>query len=76
MEIDCKGFVKEIRTLDKEMKAWDAFTGLDVTVKNMITSLRSLSELQNPALRERHWQQLMKATKVNNHFTNLYCLFL
>ncbi|XP_047143157.1 dynein beta chain, ciliary isoform X1 [Hydra vulgaris] len=64
MEVDCKSFVKEIRTLDKEMKAWDAFNGLDCTVKNMITSLRSISELQNPALRERHWQQLMKATKV------------
>ena len=28
MEMDCKKFVKEIRALDKEMRAWDAFTGL------------------------------------------------
>lgn len=27
MEIECKKFVKDIRTLDKEMRAWDAFTG-------------------------------------------------
>ena len=28
MEMDCKKFVKDIRTLDKEMRAWDAFSGL------------------------------------------------
>lgn len=64
MEMECKRFVKEIRSLDKEMRAWDGFAGLDSTVKNMVTSLRAVGELQNPAIRERHWQQLMQATKV------------
>lgn len=64
MDIDCKKFAKDIRSLDKEMKTWNAFTGLDNTVKNMITSLRAVSELQNPAIRDRHWQQLMQATQV------------
>lgn len=64
MEMDCKKFVKDIRSLDKEMRAWDAFNGLDSTVKNMMTSLRAVGELQNPAIRERHWEQLMQATKV------------
>jgi len=64
MEMECKKFVKDIRTLDKEMRAWDAFSGLDSTVKNMVTSLRAVAELQNPAIRERHWEQLMIATKV------------
>lgn len=68
MEMDCKKFVKDIRSLDKEMRAWDAFTGLDGTVKNMMTSLRAVGELQNPAIRERHWDQLMAATKVNIFF--------
>ena len=27
MEIDCKKFVKDIRALDKEMRAWNCFTG-------------------------------------------------
>lgn len=27
MEMDCKKFVKDIRTLDKEMRAWECFTG-------------------------------------------------
>ena len=29
MDMDCKKFVKDIRSLDKEMRAWDAFTGKD-----------------------------------------------
>uniref|UniRef100_A0A8C3GPM7 Dynein axonemal heavy chain 17 n=1 Tax=Cairina moschata TaxID=8855 RepID=A0A8C3GPM7_CAIMO len=65
MDIDCKKFAKDIRSLDKEMRSWDAFTGLDSSMKNMITSLRAVNELQNPAIRDRHWHELMQATKVN-----------
>ncbi|KAK3590847.1 hypothetical protein CHS0354_024585 [Potamilus streckersoni] len=64
MDMDCKKFAKDIRSLDKEMRAWDAYIGVESTVKNMLTSLRAVGELQNPAIRERHWQQLMAATKV------------
>ena len=66
MEMDCKKFVKDIRSLDKEMRAWNAFTGMDSTVKNMVTSLRAVGELQNQAIRDRHWEQLMQATKVQH----------
>ena len=65
MDLDCKKFAKDIRSLDKEMRAWDAYLGLEIVVRNMLTSLRAVSELQSPAIRERHWQQLMAATKVN-----------
>ncbi|KAH0629389.1 hypothetical protein JD844_011440 [Phrynosoma platyrhinos] len=64
MDLDCKKFAKDVRGLDKEMRPWDAFVGLDNTVKNMITSLRAVSELQNPAIRDRHWKELMQATQV------------
>lgn len=64
MDVDCKKFSKDIRSLDKEMRSWDAFTGLDSSMKNMITSLRAVNELQNPAIRDRHWHELMQATKV------------
>lgn len=30
MDMDCKKFVKDIRSLDKEMRAWDAFTGKEI----------------------------------------------
>ena len=46
------------------MRKWHAYLGLDTTVKNMITSIRAVGELQNPAIKERHWDQLVAATKV------------
>ena len=58
-----KVFWQDVRGLDKEMRCWDAFNGLEVTVKNMLTSLRAVGELQNPAIRDRHWQQLVVATR-------------
>ncbi|XP_071446269.1 dynein beta chain, ciliary-like [Hetaerina americana] len=64
MDIECKKFGKEIRGFDKEMRSWDLYVNLDATVKNMLTSLRAVAELQNPAIRDRHWDQLMTATKV------------
>ncbi|XP_067860662.1 dynein axonemal heavy chain 17-like [Heptranchias perlo] len=65
MDADCKKFVKDLRSMDKEIRAWDAYSGLDNLIKNTMTSLKAVSELQNPAIRNRHWQQLMQATKVN-----------
>eukprot|EP00066_Takifugu_rubripes_P027828 XP_011617094.1 PREDICTED: dynein heavy chain 9, axonemal [Takifugu rubripes] len=67
MELQCKQFAKDIKVLDKEVRAWEAFTGLDSKVRNLLTSLRAITELQNPAIRDRHWHQLMAATGV--HFT-------
>lgn len=64
MDIECKKFAKDIRLLDKEMRGWDTYCMLEATVKNMLTSLRAVGELQNPAIRERHWIQLMASTKV------------
>uniref|UniRef100_A0A8C3KG70 Dynein axonemal heavy chain 9 n=1 Tax=Calidris pygmaea TaxID=425635 RepID=A0A8C3KG70_9CHAR len=64
MDLECKKFAREIWNLDKEMRAWDAFMGLDSKVKNMLTALKAVAELQNPAIRERHWNQLMQMTGV------------
>lgn len=55
-----------LAALDKEMRSWDTYTSLEAAVKNMLTSLRAVGELQNPAIRERHWQQLMRSTKVRS----------
>ena len=64
MDMESKKFAKDIRGFDKEMREWNLFKGLETTVRNMLTSLRAVSELQNPAIRERHWEQLVQATKV------------
>lgn len=60
---------KLFKGLDKEMRPWDTYTSLEATVKNMLTSLRAVAELQNPAIRERHWLQLMKSTKVSSNLS-------
>lgn len=57
-------WVQEMKTLDKEVRVWDVYAGLESTVKNLLTSLRAVNELQNSAVRERHWQQLMHTTRV------------
>lgn len=57
--------------MDKELRGCDAYQNLESTVRNMITSLRAVAELQNPAIRERHWEQLMTATKVSGISLNI-----
>lgn len=64
--MDCKKFSKDVRMLDKEMRAWDVYLGLEGTIKNMIASLKAVGDLQNPSIRERHWKQLMDATGVSS----------
>ncbi|KAG8573239.1 hypothetical protein GDO81_012334 [Engystomops pustulosus] len=64
MDVELRRFSKELLSLDKQVRSWDAYVGLDMAVKNLITSLRAVTDLQNPAIRERHWHQLMIATKV------------
>ena len=46
------------------MRNWDVFMGLELLVKNMLTSCRAVGELRNPSIRDRHWEQLCTATHV------------
>ncbi|KAJ8349887.1 hypothetical protein SKAU_G00250170 [Synaphobranchus kaupii] len=64
MDMELRRFAKEMKTLDKEVRVWGVYSELEATVKNMLTSLRAVNELQNSAVRERHWQQLMSTTGV------------
>lgn len=47
MEIECKHFAKSIRSLDKEMRAWDAYIGLDASVRDLLTSLKVYFNLKS-----------------------------
>ncbi|KAG7325031.1 hypothetical protein KOW79_011347 [Hemibagrus wyckioides] len=62
---DTKKYAKDIKGLDNEVKLWDAFKGLENMVKNVVTSLQTVGVLQSPAIRDRHWQQLIMAAKVD-----------
>jgi hypothetical protein len=42
----------------------DCFRGVDLTVKNFLVSVPLVADLRSPAMRERHWEQLMTTTKV------------
>jgi dynein heavy chain len=64
MEMDCKKLIKDIRLLDKDTRAWEAFNGVDAEVKNMVVSLSAVGLLQSKAIRKRHWEQVMVATGV------------
>ncbi|XP_031759446.1 dynein heavy chain 11, axonemal [Xenopus tropicalis] len=69
MDMELRRFAKasstaDLLSLDKHTRSWDAYSGLDLSIKNLITSLRAITDLQNPAIRDRHWHQLMNATKV------------
>ena len=66
MDVECKNYGKQIRQLDKDMRNWAPYLHLEAILKNLMTSLRAITELQNPAIRERHWFELMQATKVCN----------
>lgn len=50
--------------MDKEVRDWSVYTHVENLIKNMITSLRVLIELQNPAMKKRHWAELMDVTNV------------
>ncbi|XP_039379207.1 dynein heavy chain 11, axonemal isoform X1 [Mauremys reevesii] len=69
MDAELRRFAKEVWSLDKEIRSWDVYIGLELTVKNLMISLRAVTELQNPAIRERHWHQLMNATGIRLSIT-------
>ena len=58
---------KDLRSLSKESGQWDAFHGIERDVKNLLASLRSVSEFRNGAIRQRHWDELMQETGVQIH---------
>uniref|UniRef100_A0A670JQ67 Dynein axonemal heavy chain 11 n=1 Tax=Podarcis muralis TaxID=64176 RepID=A0A670JQ67_PODMU len=67
MDTELRRFAKEMWSLDKEVRSWNVYMNLELTIKNLLTSLRIVSELQNPAMRDRHWYQLMDA--IGLHFS-------
>lgn len=52
----------EIRTMDKEVRQWPIFQGLEAELKDINASVTAVRDLQNPAVKERHWVELMTDT--------------
>eukprot|EP01063_Lacrimia_lanifica_P013523 TRINITY_DN2016_c0_g3_i2.p1 TRINITY_DN2016_c0_g3~~TRINITY_DN2016_c0_g3_i2.p1 ORF type:complete len:4660 (+),score=2247.11 TRINITY_DN2016_c0_g3_i2:150-14129(+) len=71
-EMDPDGLIEDAKKMQKHMKglplkckSTGTFTGLESEVKDMMTTLPLVLELRNPAMRERHWQQLLRKCEVD-----------
>ena len=49
----------------QDARSWECYLNVDNVIKVMITALRSVGELQNPAIRDRHWEELIAMTKTS-----------
>lgn len=82
IELDIKNLSKDQRALNKSSRAWEPYSHIDNVLKNLSTSLRAINELQNPAIRSRHWALLTAATgvygnwllQINNKYYVIYRL--
>jgi len=55
---------QEMQVLDKEARVWDVYVSLDRVLRDLLASLRAVTELLNPVMRDRHWAQLVRTTGV------------
>lgn len=65
LEQECKRYAKELRQLDKDIRVWKPYLYASDLITNLLSSLKAITALQNPAIRDRHWNELMKTTKVS-----------
>lgn len=59
---ETKKLKKQIQSFNSKTKSWDCFNGVSDAVNNMLVSLPLVQELRNPAMRTRHWEQLLEET--------------
>lgn len=60
VEGECKRISKEVRAMDTCCKQWDPYIVLEGELLNLLTSLRVLTSIQNPSIKERHIDELRK----------------
>ena len=58
-EDSAKSMVTSLRRLPKNAKTSDAFKGADRLVKEFMSTCPLIISLRSPAMRERHWRELM-----------------
>ena len=66
-EESAKALVQAVRRLPKSVKGADCFKGLDRVAKEFLNACPLITSLRSPAMRERHWYELMDV--VNKQFT-------
>jgi len=63
-----------VKKLDKKTRVWDVYKGLEDEVANMMVALPLIQLLKSPAMRQRHWKELMVVTSTNFTMDSNFCL--
>lgn len=60
---ETKKIRKNVLSFNVKVRSWNCFKGMQEEVQNMLTSLPLVQELRSPAMRDRHWEELLDETK-------------
>jgi dynein heavy chain, axonemal len=63
LEENAKMLVQKIKKLPKVVKESDAYVGLERSAKDFYNTCPLIGSLRSPAMRDRHWQELMDVTR-------------
>ncbi|XP_073817377.1 dynein beta chain, ciliary-like [Musca autumnalis] len=74
IENECKQFTRDLRTLDKSIREWAPYLYIVAVLRELVASLRTITELQNPSITERHWLELIQETQLAKRFPLDYLL--
>ena len=70
----CKKMQREVNILPKGVRNWNCYLGLQDVLNNMMISLPLISDLGDPSMRTRHWQQLMSICGQTFVMDDKFCL--
>jgi len=62
MEDVARGFLSSLKKLPRGVRESDAYNGLERLVKDFIRTCPLIAALRQPAMRDRHWMELMSLT--------------
>ena len=51
-----------VKSLPEDVLTWDVYMGLHESIANIQDCLPLIDDLSNPAMRTRHWKQLVRVT--------------
>ena len=61
-----RDMLKQMKAMPLKCKVTGTFVGLESEIKSMLVTLPLVENLRNPAMRERHWKQLLKRCAVDS----------
>lgn len=61
---ETKKLQRDIKTLNKAARNYEVYRLMEEKLKAMSTSLPLVNDLHHPAMRQRHWEQLMKVRRL------------